>query len=175
MSGRKAIAGTMVLAVFLVAFVALAGCGGDGSAGNTGEPVEDSRPADTQPSSAPPKEATVEVFFIKGEEPSGYEREVKTGGAQSALYELLKGPTAAEEGEGAASLIPEGTRLNSYVVEGDNAAVDFSSEIKGYGGGSAAVMAITEQITRTVLTNDSSVTSVSITVDGVPAEEALQP
>jgi hypothetical protein len=44
-----------------------------------------------------------------------------------------------------------------------------------YGGGSARVQAIVSQVDNTVLNNDKTVSAVDITVDGVPAEEVLQP
>ena len=59
--------------------------------------------------------------------------------------------------------------------EGGTAIADFSKEILGYGGGSARVQEIMAQIDNTVTSNDSSVKNVSVTVEGKPSEETLQP
>src|SRR5450830_120362 len=100
---------------------------------------------------------------------------VEKGGAEEALVELLKGPTESEKQQGLFSPIPEGTRLNSYAVEGDTAKVDFSGELLKFGGGSAAVRGITAEINKTVLANDPRAGTVEVTIDGQPAEEVLQP
>lgn len=123
---------------------------------------------------APVAEESVQVYFLLGEIPTTVTREVK-GGALEALEELTKGPLPEEEKQGFATAIPEGTGLRSYTVEGEVATVDFSGELASYGGGSAMVQAITAQITETVRANDPRVTTVAITVDGVSADEALQP
>jgi spore germination protein GerM len=100
---------------------------------------------------------------------------VSNAGAREALTEMLKGPTEAEIQQGFATAIPDGTRLLSYKVEDRKATVDFSSELKDYGGGSARVKGIVDQITNTVTANDPTVSSVEITIAGVPSEESLQP
>jgi len=121
----------------------------------------------------PVAEESVQVYFMVGEKTAPVTRDVK-GGALEALEELLKGPLPEEE-KGFTTAIPAGTRLNGYTVEGEAATADFSAELASYGGGSAIVQAITAQITETVTANDHGVTTVVITVNGVPAEEALQP
>lgn len=162
--GRQA----RVLAAFLLCGIVLAsvfaGCGGE--------------PEPTLPVRVPPPEDTsarVTIYLLEGEEPTAAERTV--AGAPSAglaLNELMRGPTPQEEEQGLTTAIPPGTQLNSFTVEGGVAKADFSKEMAS-GGGSARIQAIITQVGRTVTANDPSVTSVLITVDGVPAEEALQP
>ncbi len=156
------------LAVVLLAALA-AGCG-EGEKEAVKTPVNPPSTATT----VPVAEESVQVYFMVGEKTAPVTREVK-GGAPEALEELLKGPLSEEEEKGFSTAIPGGTRLNSYTVEGKVATVDFSAELASYGGGSAIVQAITAQITETVTANDPRVTSVAITVDGVPSDEALQP
>jgi spore germination protein GerM len=94
-------------------------------------------------------------------------------GSREALLELLKGPGQAE---GLSTEIPQGTTLRKCdVLEDGTAKVDFSREILNFGGGSARITAIIDQITKTVQANDPAVRTVAITVEGQPAEEVLQP
>lgn len=144
---------------------AAVGCGGDA------EP--------TVPTKVPPPEgasAKVTVFLLKGEEASAAARNVASAVATAglALNELLRGPTPEERQQGFTTAIPAGTLLNSFSVEGGVAKADFSKEL-AEGGGSARIQAIMDQVNRTVLGNDATVKSVVITVNGVPAEESLQP
>jgi len=139
------------------------------------EPALDQTSPGTTPGSTPSAGNTVEVFLLKGEAAESVSRKVSKADAQEALTQMLKGPTDAETGKGFTTAIPDGTKLLSYKAEGGKATVDFSSELKDYGGGSARVKGIVDQITNTVTANDKSVTSVEITVAGVPAEESLQP
>jgi spore germination protein GerM len=154
-------------AVLLVALVA--GCG-------EGEQEAVTTPANPPSTgmTVPAAGESVQVYFMVGEKTAPVTREVE-GGALEALEELLNGPLPEEEEKGFATAIPGGTRLNGYTVEGEVATVDFSAELASYGGGSAIVQAITAQITETVTANDPGVTTVAITVDGVPSDEALQP
>lgn len=158
----------MFLAVMLLTALA-AGCGeGEQEAATTPE-----NPPSTG-TTAPVAEESIQVYFMVGEKTAPVTREVE-GGASEALEELLKGLSPEEKEKGFATAIPGGTRLNGYTVEGEAATADFSAELASYGGGSAIVQAITAQITETVTANDPRVTTVVITVDGVPSDEALQP
>lgn len=154
--------------IALFALAALAGCGGGEVAEvpeTSPEPVEGRNDATGE---------KIEVYFIREEAASPVYREMK-GGAEAALEELLEGPDEEEKNQGYVTAIPAGTSLLDYGVQDGVATADFSKEIASFGGGSALVQAITGQITETVLANDPSVTGVRITVEGVPAEEALQP
>lgn len=165
----------VLAAVFLACVVAIGllavGCGNKTAPPASTAPVI---PPD-MPSTAPAGQSKVTVFLMKGETVFQVSREAAPGGAQQALSELLKGPTEAEKQQGLSTAIPGGTRLNRYAVENGKAKADFSGELKNYGGGSARVQAIINQIDNTVLSNDPTVKSVEITVDGVGADEALQP
>lgn len=156
------------LAVVLLTALA-AGCG-EGEQEAVTTPENETSTGTT----APVAEESVQVYFMVGEKTTPVTRVVK-GGALEALEELLKGPLPEEEEKGFATAIPAGTRVNGYAVEGEAATADFSAELASYGGGSAMVQAITAQITETVTANDPRVTTVVITVDGVPSDEALQP
>jgi spore germination protein GerM len=115
------------------------------------------------------------VFLLEGETVRPVKRAVAGPGAKAALEELLKGPTDTELSQGLSTEIPAGTRLNSLRVGNGTANADFSSEIRNYGGGSARVQAIMDQIQNTIMANDDSVKTVVVTVDGVSSDEALQP
>lgn len=114
------------------------------------------------------------VFFLEGQ---SVVRVARPGApsARDALDALLAGPTPEEKALGYTTAVPAGTRLLGYGVAGAEATADFSGEMLSFGGGSAIVQAITSQVENTVLGNDSTVTTVSITVEGKPAEEVLQP
>ena len=157
----------VVVATVVVAGLSVAGCGRKSAVSKTSQ--------GTAPGTAPSANSTVAVFLSKGDTVFRVSRAVSKAGVAEALTEMLKGPTDAEKNQGLATAIPEGTRLLSYNVEGGEATADFSSELKNYGGGSARVQGIIDQITNTVTSNDPSVTAVEITVAGIPAEESLQP
>ncbi|MBU4302314.1 MAG: GerMN domain-containing protein [Actinobacteria bacterium] len=165
--GRRGLPALLLAMVLLVALAA--GCG-EGEQ----EAVTIPQTTPSTATTAPVAEESVQVYFLLGEMPATVTREVE-GGAPEALEELMKGPSPEEEEQGFATAIPGGTRLRSYAVEGEVATADFSGELASYGGGSAMVQAITAQITETVRANDPRVTTVVITVDGVSADEALQP
>jgi len=160
----KAVLGFLLPGVMFVCLVT--GCGGE--------------PEPTAPVSVPPPADTgarVTICLLEVEEPVEVERTVQGEAptASLALGQLLRGPTPEEEERGIATAIPAGTALNSFSVEQGVAKADFSKEMASFGGGSALVQAIITQVGRTVTANEPSVTSVLITVDGVPAEQALQP
>lgn len=117
------------------------------------------------------------VCFLEGEKLVPVKRADSGKGisARAALIELLSGPTEAERDQGLASAIPAGTTLLDYSVNNGVATVNFSEEIAGVGGGSATVIAITDQVVETVIRNDDAVRTVNIKVAGVPASQALQP
>lgn len=161
--------GCALLTIAAVLVLSLPGCGAKQSW------RESSRPTASSPGTAPRAgEATVKVCFMSGDQPVLVESTVSgTADTASALGVLLAGPSMKDGGLSTA--IPAGTRLLSYRVGGGTANVDLSKEVLEIGGGSAAVQAITEQVTRTVLANERGVERVEITVEGVPAEESLQP
>lgn len=91
----------------------------------------------------------------------------------AALELLLAGPTAEERAAaGVVSPFPPGTRLLGVSREGAAVTVDLSAEVLGYGGGSAAVLAIEGAIGRTVSAIVPGAETV-ILVEGQPGR--LQP
>lgn len=155
-------------AAFFVA-VALLAAGCDNEAGHG---------AAAEPPVAPPRETTerVRVFLLHVEDLVEVERMVSgAAGAAGALAELLRGPTEQDREDGLTTAIPPGTRLLNYRVAGVRAEADFSAELASFGGGSAYVLAITDQLTHTIMANDERVTEVELFVEGVPAIESLQP
>ncbi|MDD5447597.1 MAG: GerMN domain-containing protein [Actinomycetota bacterium] len=118
---------------------------------------------------------SVRIYLLKGESLFPVDRESDKKDPASAIAKLLEGPTEEEREEGLTTAIPDGTKLNSYSVENGVARLDFSSRLLEYGGGSAMVESITNQIMKTVIDNGSGIEEVKITVDGVPSQEALQP
>ena len=136
-------------------------------------------PGSSSGSSSDAKRSRTEmvVCFLEGEKLVPVKRADSGKGisARAALIELLSGPTEAERDQGLASAIPAGTTLLDYSVNNGVATVNFSEEIAGVGGGSATVIAITDQVVETVIRNDDAVRTVNIKVAGVPASQALQP
>jgi len=94
--------------------------------------------------------------------------------AEAVLRELLKGPTAAERGQGLASLIPEEAALRSVSVSDSGVArADFSEGLQQGIAGSMRVLGIRQQI-ETTLMAIPGITSVILSVEG-QTEEVLQP
>lgn len=170
MRSRPAIIIAMFALTSMLLFALASGCGG------TEKSVDSTSTAVTSTTRPEPTEGVlVEVFFMYREQPATVMRKVEGGGPRAALEAMLEGPDPVETDQGIVSLIPEGTKLIGYSVEGDVATADFSEELLDYGGGSATVQAIREQVAKTVMANDKGVKVVRITVEGVPEEEALQP
>lgn len=108
---------------------------------------------------------------------------------QTAIEELLKGPTPEERAAGFWNAIPDQAqvaayrerlgytgdrvRLNSLRIVGGVAYVDFSAEMEAHGGGSARIMCLRQQIVRT-LKQFPTVQEVVISVEG-RSEDVLQP
>lgn len=126
-----------------------------------------------------PTTTTVEVYFMRvvdGQESIvAVEREIPTTEAvgRSALEALLAGPTAVEEANGMSTAINEGVVLQSLDITAGVATADFSARLQEDVAGSATVMAIREQIEKTLLQFET-VNEVVISIDG-ETEEILQP
>ncbi len=137
-----------------------------------------------------PEAQTVTVYFLLGEVPTPVKlyvpKTVRVGTA--ALEELLWGPpTFSEAGFITALPLPREVlsypgrgpdwgprvRLLNLTIEDGVALADFSRELKAYGGGSARVLAISEQITRTLL-EFPTVQRVVIAIEG-ETEGVLEP
>lgn len=172
---RRRKAAAALLLITLLAIAALAGGCGKSEETRSASPSVSAPDEPWKDSSAPDEEVTVQVFFIKGESVSSVTRRAAKAGPEAALQELLKGPDEEEARQDNGTAIPEGTRLLSFSVTDGKAVADFSRELRSYGGGSAIIQAIIQQIKDTVTSNDPSIVSVEITVEGVGADEALQP
>ncbi len=90
----------------------------------------------------------------------------------AALSELLKGPSVEEKEKGYSTAINEGVEILSLEVGNGTAYVDFSSEMN-VSGGSALVMAIRDQVIKT-LSQFETVETVFISIEG-NTEDILQP
>lgn len=94
--------------------------------------------------------------------------------AEAALRELLHGPTAAEEDDGARTAILPGTELRSVSIAGDTATVNFNRQFALGIAGSCNVQALRSQVEET-LKQFEGVQNVKILVEGADASQVLQP
>src|SRR3989344_7448102 len=95
------------------------------------------------------------LFFIKAgsEEVVAVQIQVEKENAErNTLLELLKGPTQRDK---YFSVIPKGVKIQSFKIENGTAYVDFSEELERGIAGSMQVLAIREQIERTLKQFDS--------------------
>ncbi|MFA5413420.1 MAG: GerMN domain-containing protein [Patescibacteria group bacterium] len=92
---------------------------------------------------------------------------------RAALEQLLAGPTDAEKTEGYFTSINPGVKVQSLVVAGGIANVDFDEQLEFQVGGSCRVAAIASQI-RETLKQFPTVTDVIISING-RTEDILQP
>jgi len=137
-----------------------------------------------------PQTRLIDLFWLLGEEPESEQRRiVHTGSVEAAaVRELLWGPPPRNLA-GFRTALPTPEEVLSYpgrsedwgvrvkllglTIEDGTATVNFSQEINAYGGGSARVNAIRQQVTRT-LTQFDTVDEVVIAVAG-ETEAVLQP
>lgn len=114
-----------------------------------------------------PESSCEKVFPVEREVPA------TDAPARAALDELLSGPTPAEQTAGYSTCVNSGVTIQSLVIQGGVAAVDFDEQLGFQVGGSCRVSAIRAQITET-LRQFSSVKSIVISIDG-RTEDILQP
>lgn len=93
--------------------------------------------------------------------------------AYISLWELLKGPSAAEKQSGYSTSIPENVKINSLRISNGTADADFSHELEQGVAGSCRVAAIRAQITNT-LKQFPTIKNVVISING-RTEDILQP
>jgi len=91
----------------------------------------------------------------------------------AAINQLLDGPTQNESESGIFSMINPGTVVYDLTLEGEVATIDFNAKLQEGVAGSATVMAIRNQIEKTLLQFDY-INEVVISIDG-DSEEILQP
>jgi hypothetical protein len=90
-----------------------------------------------------------------------------------SLSELLKGPTEDEKDLGFFTSINDGVLINSIVIRGGTAEVNFSEELDKNVAGSCRVTAIVSQITNTVL-QFNGISNVIVSIGG-RVNDVLQP
>jgi len=92
---------------------------------------------------------------------------------RTAIEELLKGPSTAEQSEGFSTALNTGVEVNSLTISNGIARVDFSSDLNTNVAGSCRVQAIRAQIEET-LKQFPSVQNVIISING-KTENILEP
>lgn len=123
---------------------------------------------------------TISVYFAKSEPTDiaivPVERTIsKTQAvATAAIQELLKGPTEAEKAAGLTTAINSGTILNYVKIDNGVATVDFNDRFDFQMGGSARVMAINQQILKT-LTQFPTIKTIKITINRGARPANLEP
>lgn len=115
-----------------------------------------------------PEEASLEVWFVRGEKLVSVTRihGATPRVATAAIESLLAGPTSAESSSGLESAIPAGTRLLGISISRGVAIVDLTSEYQS-GGGSLSMQVRLGQVVYT-LTQFPTVKAVSFRLDGTP-------
>ena len=102
-----------------------------------GEPEVDVQADYAYPAPDADPASVVQVWFLKGEQLAPTYRDVQgaEGIGRAALESLLAGPDGAEERDGLASVMPEGSDLLGLTIAKGVATVDFSSEFNSTGLG----------------------------------------
>jgi len=128
------------------------------------EPPDTETEPEIEPEEAPTQ--NVRVYLARGEFLGVATREVPETAAiaRAAMEQLLAGPTAAEDGWGLSTEVPEGTRLLGLTIEGGTARVDLSGEFDS-GGGTLSMTMRLAQVVYT-LTQFPSVERVVLLMDG---------
>lgn len=118
--------------------------------------------------SATPNEASLAVYLLRGEYVATARRPIAgaAGSPQTAIEELLLGPTSEEKTAGLHTQIPTGAQLRSLKIENGLATIDLS-------GAFAAGIDATEDRARVAqvvftLTQFPTVDGVAIRLDGTP-------
>ncbi|MFH1761936.1 MAG: GerMN domain-containing protein, partial [bacterium] len=88
-----------------------------------------------------------------------------TGRKLSAMDALLKGPTQEERRKGYYSQLPLRLELKNMKMDKKTAILDFSKELKYYGGGISKIQAIIAQIVYTA-TDLPDIGNVKILIEG---------
>jgi len=132
------------------------------------------------PVNSPGEQMTISVYFAKSEPTDIAIVSVKrtipktVAVATAAMQELLKGPTDAEKAQGLSTAINSGTILNYVRIENGVATVDFNDRFDFQMGGSARVMAINQQILKT-LTQFPTIKTIKLTINQGERPANLEP
>ena len=147
--------------------LALAACGGSGSAPTAGNPTGSSQPT-TAPSSSPAAtQMAVRVYFLRGDKVVSVHRDVPvTGGAvgKAALLSLLAGPADGDRAAGISTAVPATSRMLGLEIHDGIADVNFSAAYES-GGGSLSMTARLMQVVFT-LTQFATVHRVVFRIEG---------
>lgn len=123
------------------------------------------------------EEKKISVYFLningEQEELTEVKRSISQASPSLAISELLNGPTLEESDRGIFSMINPGTIMNDLSVENNIARIDFNQKLEEGIAGSATVMAIRNQIEKTLLQFDE-IEEVIISING-DSEMILQP
>jgi spore germination protein GerM len=100
---------------------------------------------------SPAKAPAVQVYFFKADKPFAVSRAITPDRAplETAINELLKGPTEAEKADGISTQLPAGIRARAIRADRAIAIVDFNGKLEAYGGGSNRVEGMVAQIVYT--------------------------
>lgn len=126
-----------------------------------------------------PETMRIELYFVEIEKEQekvvAVERSIPytVAPARAALEALLAGLLSHEEAEGLSTAIPEGAELLSIDIQNGVATADFNEKLQEGVAGSARVMAIRNQIEKTLL-QFNTVDKVVISIDG-RVDDILQP
>lgn len=156
----------MLATLLALLMLAAAGCDGDQEAA---PPPETTGPAETTPQPTP-ETSTFAVYLLRDGVIAPVRRTVAStpAVARASLEALMTGPTGAEETDGLATAIPEGTTLLDVSVADGVATVDLSGTFDD-GGGSASMLGRVAQVVAT-LTQFSTIERVAFRLDGEPIE-----
>jgi spore germination protein GerM len=115
----------------------------------------------------PAPRPVIKVYFFQGEKIAAVERPLKPDAPalQQAMAQLLAGPLPAEKAQGLVTQIPAGARLLQARVKDETAILDFNRRLEGYGGGTARLEGMINQIVFTA-TEVPGVTKAWIWVEG---------
>lgn len=137
--------------------------------------------ATDQPQPITGEQKNMKVFFYRGDELVGVEREIPAGGqmVEFTILELLKGPTDDERASGLSTEIPEGVKMyyTSRSNDGKEFGVNLSRELLSLQGDQKRAQRALAQLERTIR-EASGAEKVEITVAsdaaGSPPEDAYQ-
>lgn len=160
-------------ALLAVAVLLLLGLGPIACSDSTepGGPSTPDTTATPQPDPEPAAETTaLNVYLVRGERLGVGLREVPqtVAVAESALEELLGGPTAEEAEAGLATEIPADTELLGVDIDAGVATVDLTGAFASGGGSSSMQMRIAQIVF--TLTQFESIDRVAFKLDGAPAQ-----
>lgn len=134
------------------------------------EPVS---PAPEQPMETETGTRAIALYFgsADGSELVETSREIPVPSDPSALLASVMRELASGPSDKGVAVLPAGTQVRSAYVSGNDAYVDFSSELRsGFGGGSTQEYLLIASVVRTVSENFQDISRVQILVEGKTVE-----